>query len=48
MQWLGSILFNVFMWSKVYLDYARQYIDPALIDVVDPSRIPGYVPPPSE
>jgi len=41
-------LFNVFMWSKVYLDYARQYIDPALIDVVDPSRIPGYVPPPSE
>jgi len=41
-------LFNVFMWSKVYLDYARQYLDPALIDVVDPSKIPGYVPPPSE
>jgi HD-GYP domain-containing protein (c-di-GMP phosphodiesterase class II) len=39
-------LFDVFMWEKVYLRYAQQYMDPQLIDDVDLSRIPGYVPPP--
>ena len=38
-------LFDVFMWQKVYLPYARQYMKPQLIDEVDLSRIPGYVPP---
>lgn len=40
-------LFDVFIWEKVYLRYAEQYLDPAQIDEVDFSTIPGYVPPPS-
>ncbi len=40
-------LFDVFMWAKVYLKYAKQYLDSDQIDDVDLSRIPGYVPPPS-
>jgi HD-GYP domain-containing protein (c-di-GMP phosphodiesterase class II) len=39
-------LFDVFMWKKVYLQYARQYMEPDLIDDVDLTTIPGYVPPP--
>ena len=38
-------LFDVFVREKVYLDYARQFLDPAQIDEVDESRIPGYTPP---
>src|SRR5262249_16403045 len=38
-------LFDVFMWEKVYLRYAQQYLDPKLIDEIDLSRIPGYIPP---
>ncbi|MBI3283751.1 MAG: GAF domain-containing protein [Burkholderiales bacterium] len=37
-------LFDIFIREKVYLDYARQYMDPAQIDAVDESRIPGYRP----
>jgi HD-GYP domain-containing protein (c-di-GMP phosphodiesterase class II) len=40
-------LFDVFMWKGVYLIYAQQYMDPRLIDRVDLSSIPGYVPPPA-
>jgi HD-GYP domain-containing protein (c-di-GMP phosphodiesterase class II) len=39
-------LFDIFMWEKVYLQYAKQYMDPHLIDDVDLSKIPGYVSPP--
>jgi hypothetical protein len=39
-------LFDVFMWEKVYIHYARQFMDPQLIDDVDLSTIPGYIPPP--
>ncbi len=39
-------LFDVFMWEKVYLQYASQCMDPGQIDTVDPSRIPGFVNPP--
>ncbi|RJG06805.1 GAF domain-containing protein [Noviherbaspirillum cavernae] len=35
-------LFDVFIREKVYLDYARRFMDPAQIDEVDESRIPGY------
>jgi HD-GYP domain-containing protein (c-di-GMP phosphodiesterase class II) len=35
-------LFDVFVREKVYLNYARQFLDPAQIDEVDESRIPGY------
>ncbi len=39
-------LFDVFMWEKVYLKYAEQFMDAHQIDDVDLSKIPGYVPPP--
>jgi HD-GYP domain-containing protein (c-di-GMP phosphodiesterase class II) len=35
-------LFDVFVREKVYLDYARRFMDPAQIDELDESRIPGY------
>lgn len=37
-------LFDIFVREKVYLAYAKQFLDPGQIDVVDESRIPGYVP----
>ena len=37
-------LFDVFVREKVYLEYARQFMDPAQIDEVDVSKIPGYAP----
>ncbi|HJV74599.1 MAG TPA: HD domain-containing phosphohydrolase, partial [Noviherbaspirillum sp.] len=37
-------LFDVFIREKVYLEYARRFMDPAQIDEVDESKIPGYVP----
>ncbi len=35
-------LFDVFVRDKVYLEYARRFMDPAQIDEVDESAIPGY------
>jgi len=37
-------LFDVFVRKKVYLRYAKQFLDPDLIDEVDERRIPGYSP----
>jgi HD-GYP domain-containing protein (c-di-GMP phosphodiesterase class II) len=37
-------LFDVFIRRKVYLDYAKRFMDPQQIDEVDESKIPGYVP----
>ena len=37
-------LFDVFVRQKVYLKYAEQFLEPAQIDQVDESKIPGYVP----
>lgn len=37
-------LFDVFVREKVYLHYARQFLDEEQIDAVDESRIPGYAP----
>lgn len=39
-------LFNVFIWEKVYLRYAEQYLEPHQIDDVDVTKLPGYVAPP--
>ncbi len=36
-------LFDVFVRSKVYLEYAERFMDPSQIDTVDESNIPGYV-----
>ncbi len=38
-------LFDIFIGQKVYLHYARQFLEPFQIDDVDLSKIPGYVPP---
>ncbi len=35
-------LFDVFMNQKVYLEYAKQFLDPTQVDEVDPDTIPGY------
>lgn len=35
-------LFDVFVREKVYLKYARQFLDPAQVDIVDEGAIPGY------
>jgi HD-GYP domain-containing protein (c-di-GMP phosphodiesterase class II) len=37
-------LFDIFIRQKVYLEYARQFLEPEQIDTVDESTIPGYVP----
>jgi len=35
-------LFDLFVNSKVYLDYANKFLKPEQIDITDPSEIPGY------
>ena len=37
-------LFDVFVRDKVYLRYAREFLDPEQIDEVDETQIPGYRP----
>jgi HD-GYP domain-containing protein (c-di-GMP phosphodiesterase class II) len=37
-------LFDIFVRDKVYLRYAREFLDPDQIDQVDESAIPGYQP----
>lgn len=37
-------LFDIFVREKVYLEYAKKFMDPAQIDEVDQSKIPGYAP----
>lgn len=40
-------LFQLFVESGVYFEYAQSYLDPGQIDEVDVSQIPGYSPPES-
>jgi len=35
-------LFDIFVRERVYLEYARQFLDSEQIDAVDESQIPGY------
>jgi HD-GYP domain-containing protein (c-di-GMP phosphodiesterase class II) len=37
-------LFDIFVRDKVYLRYAREFLDPEQIDEVDETAIPGYRP----
>jgi HD-GYP domain-containing protein (c-di-GMP phosphodiesterase class II) len=39
---IDTDLFDVFVREKVYLEYAKQFLDPAQIDKVNESKIPGY------
>lgn len=38
-------LFDLFVTEKIYLQYAKEYLDPSQIDEVDETKIPGYLPP---
>lgn len=37
-------LFDVFIREKVYLQYAKEFLEPEQIDEVDVAKIPGYTP----
>jgi HD-GYP domain-containing protein (c-di-GMP phosphodiesterase class II) len=37
-------LFDIFIRHRVYLAFARQYMDPRQIDAIDEALIPGYTP----
>lgn len=41
---IDADLFDVFVREGIWLDYARQYLQPEQLDTVDVSRIPGYTP----
>jgi HD-GYP domain-containing protein (c-di-GMP phosphodiesterase class II) len=40
-------LFDIFIWEKVYEEYAQKFLEPHLIDAIDFSQVPGYHPPPA-
>jgi hypothetical protein len=35
-------LFDIFVRSRVYERYAKEFLNPEQIDVVDVAKIPGY------
>jgi len=37
-------LFDLFIREKIYLQYAKQFLEPDQIDEVDVTKIPGYTP----
>ncbi|CAM3820352.1 HD domain-containing phosphohydrolase [Polynucleobacter antarcticus] len=41
-------LFDIFIWDKVYEDYAFKFMDKSQMDEVNVSKIPGYNPPPPD
>ncbi|MFL9711620.1 HD domain-containing phosphohydrolase [Methylobacillus sp. Pita1] len=43
-QHIDPDLFDIFIREKVYLHYARRYLQPGQIDAVDEAAIPGYAP----
>ncbi|MGY1490502.1 HD domain-containing phosphohydrolase [Methylobacillus pratensis] len=43
-QHIDPDLFDIFIREKVYLRYARRYLQPGQIDAVDEAAIPGYAP----
>ena len=40
-------LFDIFVWEKVYEEYANKFLEQHLIDEIDVNQIPGYLPPPA-
>lgn len=42
-QHIDPDLFDLFVREKIYLTYAKQFLEPEQIDEVDESKIPGYV-----
>ena len=46
-QHIDPDLFDVFVWNRIYEDYANKYVDMKQIDLIDLEKIPGYQAPPS-
>ncbi|WP_255539260.1 HD domain-containing phosphohydrolase [Polynucleobacter sp. 71A-WALBACH] len=40
-------LFDIFIWEKVYEEYAQKFLEPHLIDEIDLNKVPGYSPIPA-
>ena len=47
-QHVDPDLFDIFIWEKVYEEYAHKFMDESQIDLVDVAKIPGYNPPPAD
>ena len=47
-QHVDPDLFDIFIWEKVYEEYAHKFLDESQIDIVDLNKIPGYNPPPAD
>lgn len=43
-QHVDPELFDIFIRNQVYLQYAKEHLEPYQIDDVDPGKIPGYTP----
>ncbi|MDP2785262.1 MAG: HD domain-containing phosphohydrolase, partial [Sulfurimicrobium sp.] len=43
-QHIDPDLFDIFIRNQVYLQYAKDYLEPHQIDAVDVGKIPGYTP----
>ena len=41
-------LFDIFIWEKVYEEYAQKFLEPHLIDEIDLDKVPGYSPIPAD
>lgn len=39
-------LFDIFIWEKVYEEYAQKFLEAHLIDEIDLNQVPGYTPRP--
>ncbi len=46
-QHIDPDLFDVFVWDRIYEDYAKKYVHMNQIDPIDFEKIPGYQAPPS-
>lgn len=47
-QHVDPDLFDIFIWERVYEEYAYKFMDESQIDLVDVDKIPGYNPPPPD
>lgn len=43
-QHVDPELFDIFIRNQVYLQYAKEHLEPYQIDDVDSAKIPGYTP----
>ena len=46
-QHVDPDLFDIFIWEKVYEEYAQKFLEAHLIDEIDLEKVPGYSPIPA-